>query len=90
MTKVAKSARSLVIASRAACLSIFHNAYAERVALTRELIDAGAPAMVEASFLADNTFVAVDVLTPLDSGAHLTEVKSSSSQKEEHLLDAAC
>jgi uncharacterized protein DUF2779 len=66
-----------------------HNAYAERVALTRKLIDDGAPAIFEASFLADNTFVAVDVLTPQDDGFHLTEVKSSSSQKEEHLADAA-
>ena len=58
-----------------------HHAYAERVALTRKLIDAGAPAIFEASFLADNTFVAVDVLTPQDGGYHLTEVKSSSSRK---------
>jgi len=32
------------------------------------LIDDGAPAIFEASFLADNTFVAVDVLTPQDGG----------------------
>jgi len=61
----------------------------ERVTLTRKLIDAGAPAIFEASFLADNTFVAVDALTPVDGGFHLTEVKSSSSQKEEHLPDVA-
>ena len=66
-----------------------YNAVTERVALTRKLIDDGAPAIFEASFLADNTFVAVDVLTPQDDGFHLTEVKSSSSQKEEHLADAA-
>ncbi|HEY3219243.1 MAG TPA: DUF2779 domain-containing protein [Gemmatimonadales bacterium] len=66
-----------------------HDAYAERVALTRKLIDDRAPAIFEASFLADNTFVAVDVLTRQDNGYHLTEVKSSSSQKEEHLPDVA-
>jgi len=66
-----------------------YNAYAERVALTRKLIADGAPAIFEASFLADNTFVAVDALTPVDGGFHLTEVKSSSSQKEEHLPDVA-
>src|SRR5436190_3755673 len=60
-----------------------HKAVAERVKLTRKLIDDGAPAIFEASFLADNTFVAVDVLTPQDGGYHLTGVKSSSSQKEE-------
>ena len=66
-----------------------YRAVTERVALTRKLIDDGAPAIFEASFLADNTFVAVDVLTPQNGGFHLTEVKSSSSQKEEHLADAA-
>ncbi len=66
-----------------------YEAVNERVNLTRKLIDDGAPAIFEASFLADNTFVAVDVLTPKDGGFHLTEVKSSSSQKEEHLPDVA-
>jgi len=66
-----------------------HHAVNERVALTRQLIDDGAPAIFEASFFADHTFVAVDVLAPNDGGFHLTEVKSSSSQKEEHLPDAA-
>jgi len=66
-----------------------HRAVDQRVKLTRKLIDDGAPAIFEASFLADNTFVAVDVLTPQDGGFHLTEVKSSNSQKEEHLPDVA-
>src|SRR5947199_9958174 len=44
-----------------ALVDLPHNAYDERVALTRKLIDAGAPAIFEASFLPDNTFVAVDV-----------------------------
>ncbi|HWC72378.1 MAG TPA: DUF2779 domain-containing protein [Gemmatimonadales bacterium] len=68
-----------------------HNAVDERIAFTRKLIADGAPAIFEASFLADNTFVAVDVLTPHDGGGgyRLTEVKSSSSQKEEHLPDVA-
>ena len=64
-----------------------HTAVEQRVKLTRKLIDDGAPAIFEASFLADNTFVAVDVLTRQNGGFHLTEVKSSSSQKEEHLAD---
>jgi hypothetical protein len=66
-----------------------YQAVNDRVALTQQLIDDGAPAIFEASFLADNTFVAVDVLTRTDNGFHLTEVKSSSSQKEEHLPDVA-
>ncbi len=66
-----------------------HQAVNERVALTRKLIDDGAPAIFEASFLANNTFVAVDVLTRSNGGFHLTEVKQTSSQKEEHLPDVA-
>src|SRR3954462_10492809 len=55
-----------------------HQAVAERVTLTRKLIDDGAPAIFEASFLADHTFVGVDVLARDNGGFHLTEVKSSS------------
>jgi len=32
----------------------------ERIKLTRKLIDDGVPTIFEASFIADNTFVAVD------------------------------
>ena len=50
----------------------------QAVKLTRKLTDDGGPAIFEASFLAENTFVAVDVLTPQDDGFQLTELKSSS------------
>jgi predicted RecB family nuclease len=66
-----------------------HHAVAERVEATRRAIDAGAAAIFEASFVADNTFVAVDVLLREGTGWRLIEVKSASSQKEEHLLDIA-
>lgn len=66
-----------------------YNAVAERVALTRKLLDDGAPAIFEASFFAGNTFVAVDVLARADGGFRLIEVKQTSSQKEEHLPDVA-
>src|SRR2546423_6525305 len=66
-----------------------HRAVKQRVTLTRKLIDDGAPAIFEASFLADDTFVAVDILTPVDGGFHLTEVKSATSQEEKHLPDVA-
>ncbi len=39
-----------------------HNAADERVALTAKLLAQGAPAVYEASFIADDTFVAVDIL----------------------------
>src|SRR5881409_1984226 len=66
-----------------------HAARAERVAATRELLDAGAPAIFEATFIADDTFVAIDVLEKQNDGYHLTKVKSSSSQKDEHIPDVA-
>ncbi|MGH7529022.1 MAG: DUF2779 domain-containing protein [Gemmatimonadales bacterium] len=61
----------------------------ERVSLTQKLLHEGAPAIFEASFLADHTFVAVDVLQRDTDGFHLIEVKSSSSAKEQHVPDAA-
>jgi predicted RecB family nuclease len=66
-----------------------HNAGAERVAATQAALDSGAPAVFEATFIADNTFVAIDVLEKQGDGYHLTEVKSSTSQKDEHILDVA-
>ncbi|MEX2179227.1 MAG: DUF2779 domain-containing protein [Gemmatimonadaceae bacterium] len=70
-----------------------HRAVAERLQRTREAMESGAPAVYEASFVADNTFVAVDVLAREGGsgpdGWRMVEVKSASSQKDEHLLDAA-
>jgi predicted RecB family nuclease len=66
-----------------------HNAVEERVTATQAAIASGAPAIFEASFVADDTFVAVDVLERVPGGWRLIEVKSSSSQKEEHVADAA-
>src|SRR5207253_9485188 len=64
---------------------------AEQLERTRRAIDAGESVIFEASFVADNTFVAVDVLLRERGGTgwRLIEVKSASSQKEEHLLDVA-
>jgi len=66
-----------------------HHAGAERVVATQQALDAGAPAIFEATFIADDTFVAIDVLEKRNDGYHLTEVKSSSSQKPEHISDVA-
>ncbi|HEX9710322.1 MAG TPA: hypothetical protein VGB42_10210, partial [Candidatus Thermoplasmatota archaeon] len=66
-----------------------HDAGTERVAATREALDAGAPAVFEATFIADGIFVAIDVLEKQGDGYRLTEVKSSSSQKPEHIPDVA-
>src|SRR5438046_4384925 len=66
-----------------------HHAGAARVAATRRALDAGAPAVFEATFIADDTFVAIDVLEKQRDGYRLTEVKSSTSQKDEHISDVA-
>jgi predicted RecB family nuclease len=66
-----------------------HDARAERVAATQRALDVGAPAVFEATFIADGTFVAIDVLERHGDGYRLTEVKSSSSQKDEHIPDVA-
>src|SRR5256885_469024 len=66
-----------------------HNAGAERVAATKQALDDGAPAVFEATFIADGTFVAIDVLEKRGDGYRLTEVKSSTSQKDEHIPDVA-
>src|SRR2546428_8654053 len=66
-----------------------HDAGAERVAATQKALDEGAPAVFEATFIADGTFVAIDVLEKQGDGHRLTEVKSSTSQKDEHIPDVA-
>jgi uncharacterized protein DUF2779 len=66
-----------------------HDARAERVAATKKALDQDPPAIFEATFIADGTYVAIDVLEKLRDGYRLTEVKSSSSQKDEHIPDVA-
>src|SRR5882762_7885823 len=66
-----------------------HHARAERVVATQTALDSGAPAVFEATFIADDTFVAIDVLERQGDGYRLTEVKTSSSQKDEHIPDVA-
>ena len=60
-----------------------------RVPLTRELLGAGAPAIFEATFVADRTYTAVDVLLRENGGFTLIEVKSGSEVKDKYVLDAA-
>ncbi len=74
---------------RGVLIDLPHTAVAERIRLTQEALDTKVPVIFEASFQADHTYVAVDVLERLDPGFRLIEVKSASSQKEEHLPDAA-
>jgi len=60
-----------------------------RVEATREAIANGARTLYEASFVADDVFVAVDILVCEDAGWRLIEVKSTTSVKDVHIADAA-
>ncbi len=66
----------------------------EMVKETRAALDAGAPAIHEASFHEDGVFVAVDILERLGprqaaEAFRLIEVKATNSVKDEHIPDAA-
>ena len=66
-----------------------HNASEARVARTAEFLAGGAPAVYEASFIADDVFVAVDILERQGDAFTLVEVKSTTSVKDAHIPDAA-
>ncbi len=66
-----------------------HDAVERRLIETRDALRAGAPAIFEAGFIADDTFVAVDVLERAAHGYRLIEVKSSTAVKDDHISDAA-
>lgn len=60
-----------------------------RIEATRQAIASGASVIFEASFIADDVFVAVDILVRERRGWRLIEVKSTTSVKQQHLTDAA-
>lgn len=60
------------------------------VEATGDAIDAGADVIYEASFIADDVFVSVDILEKVEEGWVLVEVKSTTRVKEPHFPDAAC
>src|SRR5207247_1498162 len=62
--------------------------YDNKVAATREALKRGLPAIYEAWFLADETYVGVDILERASRGYTVIEVKASNSRKPEHLPDA--
>jgi len=70
-----------------------YHAYEPRLEATRRALAEGAPAVYEASFRADGVFVSADILERLGPekprGFCLTEVKSTTSVKEQHLPDVA-
>lgn len=62
---------------------------AQRLQQTRDALAAGATTLFEAAFTHAGVFVAVDILTRNHHGWTLTEVKSTTSVKPQHLPDAA-
>ena len=61
----------------------------ETAQLTQEYIQQGVETIYEATFIYDNTIVAVDLLHKEQDGWHLYEVKSTNSAKPEHVKDVA-
>src|SRR6266704_2012046 len=62
--------------------------YDNKAPPTREALKRGLPAIYEAWFLADETYVGVDILERASRGYTVVEVKASNSRKPEHLPDA--
>lgn len=61
----------------------------DRVEATRRALEAGAPAVFEATFVEGRVYVAIDVLERTADGFTLIEVKSATRLKDEHLPDIA-
>ncbi|MGH3055548.1 MAG: DUF2779 domain-containing protein, partial [Gaiellaceae bacterium] len=66
-----------------------HRDFGVRLASTRRAIERGAGVIYEAAFSAGQVFVATDILERTPGGWQLTEVKSSTGLKPEHIPDAA-
>jgi hypothetical protein len=62
---------------------------AEAIAATKQALERGAEAILEASFREDDIFVAVDALTKEGGSYVLTEVKANTRLKPQHIPDAA-
>src|SRR5437016_9403439 len=86
-SRVGKIARSYVPGGVA--IDLPHNAYDERVAITRQALEDHATVVYEAAFRAGGVFVAVDILKRDGRNFRLTEVKSTTSVKDHHIPDVA-
>jgi hypothetical protein len=86
-TRVGEVARTYVPGGT--LIDLPYDAFDDKLAATRTALATGTPAIYEASFLAEDVFVAVDILARETGGWRVIEVKSSTSVKEQHLPDAA-
>lgn len=86
-TRVGEVARTYVPAGE--LVDLPHDAFAERISMTRDLLARGPRAIYEATFSAGDVYAAVDILEREGDRFHLIEVKSSTKLKQEHLPDIA-
>jgi predicted RecB family nuclease len=61
----------------------------DKLAATKQALNEGAEVIYEAAFVADNQFVAIDILERTSAGFDVTEVKSSTKVKPKHLQELA-
>jgi hypothetical protein len=66
-----------------------HDAFAQRISMTRELLARRVRAIYEATFTANDAYAAVDILERRGNRFHLIEVKSTTKVKDEHIPDVA-
>jgi len=66
-----------------------HYQVSEKIAATAEALAQGAKVVYEASFMADDIFVSVDILERKRGGFVLSEVKGTLDVKEQHIPDVA-
>src|SRR2546427_2822650 len=86
-SRVGEIARSYVPGGVA--IDLPYNAYDERVAATRRVLEDHAPVVYEAAFRTGGVFVAVDILKRDGRNFRLIEVKSTTSVKSHHIPDVA-
>jgi hypothetical protein len=86
-TRVGEVARTYVPGGT--LVDVPHNAFAQRLAMTKRLLEQRVPAIYEASFNAGDVYAAVDILERDGDVYRLIEVKSSTRLKDEHLPDVA-
>jgi hypothetical protein len=84
-TAVGEAARDFVPGG--VLIDIPHDQYDRRLKDTANALKAGASAIYEASFMENSVFVAVDILEKTRGGWNLIEVKSTTTDKPEHLPD---
>ena len=86
-TEVGRVARERVPAG--VLIDLPFSEWDNRVAETREALKSEPPAIYEGTFLADETYAAVDILERSPRGYGVVEVKAANSLKPEHVPDVA-